>query len=208
MLSEVANTLLLTFYATEYLIATNDGIFSNKTVSKRAEDAIMSAKNILFSLRSIILIGAVAVINLVDHVAGFSEFLNKAASGIFHAPRVVFIAFAYIVALFLDCRRSVGSNVEDFSFLRGYLPNLLKAFLYILPVYPYLAVLLSFLFMILIRAFELVGLPPEKYLNGLVYYGVLYGPFSLVYLRVKREVVEGKSSLPSVFNPRNPGAGF
>jgi hypothetical protein len=83
--------------------------------------------------------------------------------------------------------------------LASFLRQVAIAFLRILPVYPFLAVLISFVFLFVISAFEALHLPLEI-LNMPIYYGTLYGPFSYIYYNVKRRVIESTQSLPTTSN--------
>lgn len=133
---------------------------------------------------------SVLVINLVDHVAGTKEMLNRTLEGFFHLPKAIFAAMAYFVALYLDIKRRVPHL--DYSKFRS---RVCWAFAKILPAYPFLAVLISFVFMFVINIWEALNLPMEL-LNAPIYYGTLYGPFAWVYVHVKREVLNEASSLP------------
>ena len=62
-------------------------------------------------------------------------------------------------------------------------------FLSVLPAYPVLAVLFSFDFVSVIRLWEVLALPEER-LNGPAYFGVMYGPFGLVYMEIEKQVCE------------------
>lgn len=184
MISEVANALLLTFFATEYLIFDNT---SNISFSG-SNDAW---KRLLRSRRNQILILAGAFINVLDRVSGLSGTAHDVFQGVLHVPKILFAAIAYIIALYADCRRNVPSMLLG----RDFLPQVLRAFCYVLPVYPFIAVLISFGFLFVINLFEFLRIPLE-YLNMPIYYGTLYGPFSLVYWRVKEKFDQRKNCLP------------
>ena len=189
MLSEVCNALVLTYLATEYLIATN---VSTVPLHKQQRGYW---KEVVSSRRNIAVIVVVGLVNLIDRVSGLKTASFLATTTHFVQShqlffRIIFAALAYLVVLYWDCRRiNPALHLSDFLSATG------AAFLYILPVYPLLAVLISFGFMIVIDLFELFKLPLE-WLNAPIYYGTLYGPFSTVYLRVKRSVVQARTSLP------------
>jgi hypothetical protein len=185
MISEVSNALLLTFFATEYLIAANDHDYSSG--SNKNTDW----KDNLLSRRNLVVVLVVGLVNIFDRLSGLAVAANGALQGFLHLPRIGFAAAAYVVALFIDCRR-VSPSLQAGNFLR----TVGLAFLYVLPVYPFLAVLISFVFMVVIRLFEVLNLPLE-WLNAPIYYGTLYGPFSFVYFRVKQRIVHDRTSLPS-----------
>jgi hypothetical protein len=179
MISEVSNALLLTYFATEYLLVTNN--------SPNGKDT-----SLLLSRRNIVTVLVVALVNILDRLSGLAPFANELLQGFLHLPRILFAAAAYVIALYLDCRR-VAVSLSFLYFLRA----VGTAFLYILPVYPFMAVLISFVFLFVIRLFELLHLPLE-WLNAPIYYGCIYGPFSMVYFRVKQRIVHDRTSLPSL----------
>ena len=72
--------------------------------------------------------------------------------------------------------------------LGSFLPKVGWAFVKILPAYPLLAVLISFVFLFVINLWEALHLPNE-WLNAPIYYGTLYGPFAWVYVYVKHQIV-------------------
>lgn len=183
MISEVANALLLTFLATEYLVLASDSSFipsTNETWNRLSK-----------SRRNRILLLATFCINLFDRVSGLSRIADDLFQGILHIPKILFAAIAYVIALYADCRRIFPCM----NFWREFMPQLLIAFCYVLPVYPFMAVLISFGFLLVINLFEFLRIPLE-YLNMPIYYGTLYGPFSLVYWRVKEKLDQRKNSLP------------
>ena len=182
MLSEICNALLLTYLATEYWLLTNHHYYDNNNNNNKQ----------IVSQRNVVLFLIVGLVNLLDHLSGLALYANEMLQGVLHLPRVVLAAFAYLVALYIDCRRVYLS----LQFRRDFVPTVMSAFCYILPVYPLLAVIISFGFMLIINLFEFFHWPLEL-LNAPIYYGTLYGPFSMVYLRVKRTMVDRQNSLPS-----------
>lgn len=179
MISEVANALCITYMATEYTLA-----------SERAQSS--SSSPWWQSRANVICLIVVVLINIVDRVSGASVLVNEVFQGVLHAPKILFCAAAYVFALFVDCRRVLPSlTVKSFSRHVG------AAFCRVAPAYPILAVLISFVFMFIISAFEHLHLPLE-WLNWPIYYGTLYGPFSFMYLIVKRRVIQDYFSLPTM----------
>ena len=71
---------------------------------------------------------------------------------------------------------------------RAFLPRVGRSFVRVLPAYPFLAVLISFVFMFVISIWEFFKLP-ERWLQWPIYYGTLYGPFVYVYCTVKRQIL-------------------
>jgi len=132
----------------------------------------------------------VVVVNLLDRVSGMKESANELMQQFFHLPKIIFAASAYISCLYYDIhRRAPLLNVLSFLGKVGW------AFLRVLPAYPFLAVMISFVFLFVINIWEALGLPLE-WLNAPIYYGTLYGPFAWVYVKVKQQVLDEYSSLP------------
>ena len=102
-----------------------------------------------------------------------------------------------------DRQSNSENNFSEVNFPRWsnrfFIRQLLQSFCRLLPVYPFLAVLISFGFLFLITTFETLHLPLEI-LNMPIYYGTLYGPLGLMYWDVKkcvvRDLVKGGSILP------------
>jgi hypothetical protein len=151
MISEVANALFITYVGTEYLLSESSGVVRRK---KRGLATLLAA---------------VAFLNVFDHVTGAAGLLNKLLNGFVHLPKVGFAALVYVFALYFDCRK-----VAPALSAKTFLPLVGKAFLRVLPAYPFLAVVVSFGFMIVINIFEALNLPLE-YLNWPIYYGTLHG---------------------------------
>jgi hypothetical protein len=181
MISEVLNALFLTYIVTEYLLASNlDHMSRDVDWSKR----ILQRHNIIAAL-------ILAMINVLERITGAADIAKDLFQGFIHAPKIVFAAICYIFALRVDCRK-----VAPHLGWKAFLYKVLIAFLYVLPVYPALAVLISFGFLIVINIFEVLHLN-EDILNWPIYYGTLYGPFSFVYWKVKGDILEERTTLPS-----------
>ena len=106
-------------------------------------------------------------------------------------PRVCLAALAYVAALYLDCRGAQPALAPA-----PFAATVLAAFCRVLPVYPFLAIAISFGFLFVVSAFERLGWATDV-LNLPIYYGTLYGPFSWIYWTVKRRVVRGSQELPT-----------
>ena len=149
MISEVVNALFITYVGTEYLLSENNEFPKGKKSG------------------FVILFVAVVVLNLFDRVTGAAIFVNNLLNGFLHVPKVAFAALIYVAALYFDCKK-VSPRLNTKTFL----PLVGKAFLRVLPAYPFLAVIISFGFMIVINIFEALHVPLE-YLNWPIYYGEL-----------------------------------
>lgn len=184
MISEVINAIFITYIGTEYLLA-SDGVTTNKRLT-----------TVFQSKAFAIVLATVFVLNVIDRVTGAADVINEVLQGFLHLPKVAFAAIVYMVALYFDCKR-----VAKVLTLKTFLPLVGKAFCRVLPVYPFLAVAISFVFMIVINVFEALHLPLEL-LNWPIYYGTLYGPFSFVYWKVKERVVDDSfNTLPRIKTP-------
>jgi hypothetical protein len=178
--SEVSNALLITYVASEYSLS---------SVSKGG----FSLKGFLASRNNQFIIFGVVIINIIDQLVGAASLLKDFFERLLHAPKILFAAILYIIVLYADCLR----HVPNLS-LRKFLRNVGMQFLKMLPIYPFLAVLISFGFMFIISAFEHLHLPLE-WLNWPIYYGTLYGPFSLVYFQVKKKLIkDAQTFLPQI----------
>jgi hypothetical protein len=169
--SEVFNALLITYAASEYTIASSSrtGFSLQAFVTSRSNQSFVAL---------------VIVINLVDRLIGLALFLKGTVESLLHAPKIVLAAVLYMMVLYVDCLRHVPTlSPRVFGSRVG------MEFLKLVPVYPCLAVLISCGFMVLISICEHLHVPLE-WLNWPIYYGTLYGPFSLVYVQVKRKIVD------------------
>lgn len=175
---EIVNALFLTYVATEWML------LSSNEIGKHQHDSFQVFLRILKHNKLFVVL--VSFLNVVDI---FKRMLPKLETS--WQLRIILAATAYIMALYVDCKRRLPS-LELASFLR----KVALAFLRVLPIYPFLAVLISFVFLFVISIFETLHLPLEL-LNMPIYYGTLYGPFSYIYYIVKRQVIESTTSLPT-----------
>jgi hypothetical protein len=181
MISEVINALFVTYLATEC------GGHGNN--SKYDVD--------LFPLRKRKRVGVVFVtvlaVNAIESATGIGAWIRVALEVLFHVPKVFLVIFFYIITLYLDCLYNLRQHQQQrqvLSFWSDYLPRVVRLFLRICPIYPIMAVGISFVFLFLISLFELLRIPTHV-LNAPIYYGTLYGPFSYIYYHVKRDVIMG-----------------
>eukprot|EP00977_Amphora_coffeiformis_P008207 scaffold1834_cov175-Amphora_coffeaeformis.AAC.13 len=189
MISEVLNALLLTYLATEYSVASSQStIMWRPTGGEGANAFLRNLKHPRFLAPCVV----VVVVNLVERVSFLGSAISKALHQFLHIPKILFAAISYVVVLYYDCKR-LHPSLEVPVFLE----QVGLAFLYVLPVYPFLAVLISFGFLFVINIFEFFHWD-EQILNTPIYFGVLYGPFSFVYWRVKEKIVQERSTLPTV----------
>jgi len=175
---EIVNALFLTYVGTEWMLQ------SSNDVGKYQHDSFQVLLHIL--KRNKLFVVLVSLINIVDV---FQRILPSLEGS--WQLRIVLAVTAYVFALYVDCKRIVPSLK-----LGSFLKQVALAFLKVLPIYPLLAVLISFVFLFVISIFETLHLSLEL-LNMPIYYGTLYGPFSYIYYIVKRQVLESTTSLPT-----------
>lgn len=183
MLSEVVNALFLTYLATEYLV-------SNQESHAPLQGRHLAWRDYWQRPRYLMPSAIVLVINVVERLSIGTTTASRVLHQFLHIPKILFAAASYVLVLYYDCRR-VQSSLAVGPFLR----QVGWAFLYVLPVYPFLAVLISFGFLLVINVFEFLHLD-EQILNMPIYYGVMYGPFSFVYWRVKEKMIQERNILP------------
>lgn len=222
MISEIANSLFLTYLASEYLVHSSQPPSSVSSSPKRSRTLQRADKGngsidskTAFGRDNYVVLGflsfLVAIANLLDHHYYLSLVWGYAANNLprlssipskYAIPIKLFLAAAsYVLALYADIHRdrSVGQREKHSSsqptkpkrmpFRSVFLPKVGWAFLKILPAYPFLAVLISFVFLFVIDLWEKVLHLPLEWLNNPIYYGTLYGPFAYTYVHVKREVL-------------------
>jgi len=95
--------------------------------------------------------------------------------------KVPIVALLFTAALWVDCGRYTKLDVNTFAKELG------STILLFVPIFPWVAIIISFFFFLAVSVLDFVGLPVD-FLNWPIYYGTLYGPFSLVYMRVKRRI--------------------
>jgi hypothetical protein len=186
MISEMLNALFLTYLVSEYLVETNVR-HAGSPFHKRDWTRRLRQGPILISALALI------ALNVAERQSTvFAPLFRDAFHRFLHLPKVVLIMTVYFLALFADCRRSCGRSLR-FSSFTG---RIAIALCQLLPAYFLLAILISFGFLFVINLFEFMRWNVEL-LNGPIYYGTLYGPFSVIYWNVKRAILEDAwSSLP------------
>jgi hypothetical protein len=238
MISEIANSLFLTYLASEYLVSSplppssSSSSTRSRTIQRADRDSgCIGPKNPLDKDNYIVLgflTFLVGIANLLDHHYYLSLFWGYATTIVpKNLPRLVpriipsdylasyylvipaklsLAATSYVLALYVDIHRdrTNGNGKENsrsnnnnkniktkmkMPFRSVFLPKVGWAFAKILPAYPFLAVLISFVFLFVVDLWEYVFHLPLEWLNNPIYYGTLYGPFAYTYVHVKREVL-------------------
>jgi hypothetical protein len=121
---------------------------------------------------------------LSNNGASLVEWIHAKLSQFIHVPRIVVAISSFVLTLYWDCRRNnhfstITSNQHSAGATttwsdQHFLKLLVQSFCRLLPIYPFLAVIISLGFLLVITIFERLHLPLEI-LNMPIYYGTLYG---------------------------------
>ena len=228
MISEIVNSLFLTYLASEYIVSSSSSSSSRSSSSRTriisGNDKSINNNSNTYNYNILrFLICLVIITNLLDHhYLNFSSLFETTMSitktkktsinNVMHSyyfiipMKFCLAASSYVLALYIDVhydRQRSSSNNSDNSknsksskirrkilpFKSVFLPKVLWTFLKILPAYPFLAVLISFLFLFVVDIWEYIFHLPLEWLNKPIYYGTLYGPFAYTYVYVKKEIL-------------------
>lgn len=179
MLLEAANSVFITFVATEYLLLANDNENNNASARRSPSGLLQLSSRPTIRCALAVVMLANAFVRYHDAGAALADWAHRRVEGLFHVPRVAVAMLSFLVALYWDCRqkhrRSAKNQPCPAPWSNGYfLKQLARSFCRLLPVYPFLAVIISFGFLFVISAFEKLHLPLQV-LNMPIYYGTLYG---------------------------------
>lgn len=202
MLLELVNSVFLTYLATEYLLVENhdhDHNSQTQTSRNRKNTAFLQLRAALSLFTSqhsrpckfIFLV--VLSVNLLVHFQAtgkaLAEWMHDKVERThhFHISRIFAAMCSFLLALYWDCRQSYKLQYSKYETRspggaassppwsnRHFLQHLFHSFCKVLPIYPFLAVIISFGFLFIITAFERLNLPLQL-LNTPIYYGTLYG---------------------------------
>mmetsp|Transcript_4472 Transcript_4472/g.7871 ORF Transcript_4472/g.7871 Transcript_4472/m.7871 type:complete len:253 (-) Transcript_4472:529-1287(-) len=109
-------------------------------------------------------------------VAGFQEASELA--------KIICAILGFTAVFYFDARRYTPHS--GFSQLLGVI---LSSVLYTLPMVPFVAVLISTAFLVIVGVVENILHLDPSFLNWPVYFGTLYGPFVVVYVQSKKAVL-------------------
>eukprot|EP00940_MAST-03C_sp_MAST-3C-sp2_P000424 g424.t1 len=160
---EVANALVVAVFVSD----------AEKWTSEPRRAALAAGVWIALNLLVYVVDEGYFYATLDQELSAISRFLDATAT------RVALSAISFFVALFIDVKR----RYEHIT-LKKFLTILFKAVVYVAPSYPFLVVLLSAAFFVLVNVFETLGIPTSV-LNWPIYYGTLYGPLIAVYGRTR-----------------------
>ena len=133
-INEIVNALFLTYIGTEYLLVSS---YSGKHNNSNNNNGIWSILQ-SHKLITLVVIGINVTIKMQTIVT---------TEALWHV-RVGLAAVGYIVGLYFDCRKSNRKLT-----IRQFLKHVSIAFCRVFPVYPFLAVLISFVFMFVISPY-------------------------------------------------------
>jgi hypothetical protein len=200
MLLELINSIFVTFMATEFLVVKNSdtSISSSSNQHRRLHFRLFSRYIDRFSRPLQFLTLIVALLNLFVHFHDSGVAISnwiKAHVGVLHIPRIVAAIFTFLTALWWDCRRIVNSSNKTSWSNDNFLRQLVKSFCRMIPMYPFAAVVISFIFLFVITLFEDLHIN-TVILNGPIYYFTLYGPLMLIYWDCKKCIINAEILLP------------
>ena len=99
------------------------------------------------------------------------------------AARILCIIFTYSSVCFIDIRRRRPS-LEPIDFV----VHFMVAFAQTVLLMPLIAIAFGCIFLVVLSFCQLIHVSTD-WLNWPIYYGVLYGPWSFVYVLVKRRCI-------------------
>jgi len=176
MFLEAVNSVFLTFLATEYLLSDDRTTLHHL----RATFTSQHSRALQYSFVAVLSINI--LVNFHAASVALAEWIHDKLVTLVHLPRIIVAICSFLLALYWDCRQKYRLNsknrlspaaVAPWS-NRYFFRQVLQSLCRLLPVYPFLAVVISFGFLFVISAFERLHLPIEI-LNMPIYYGTLYG---------------------------------
>mmetsp|Transcript_1813 Transcript_1813/g.3484 ORF Transcript_1813/g.3484 Transcript_1813/m.3484 type:complete len:197 (-) Transcript_1813:478-1068(-) len=191
MLLEAVNSVFLTFLATEYLLFDHEVVQSatsnnsngrhtkSSNIFRHLTATFISQHSRALRYTSILVLSINAFVHFHSAGVALAEWAHVKVEALFHIPRIIVAMLSFLLALYLDCRQKYKCNSKNQCNAapwsnRYFFRHLLQSFCRLLPVYPFLAVVISFGFLFIISAFEKLNLPLQI-LNMPIYYGTLYG---------------------------------
>ena len=187
------NSVFITFLATEYLLNNNNDDITSRTQNKRTSIVqtltttfITSKHTRPIRITFIVVLSINIFANFHGIGVSISQWIHNKIVALLHIPRVLIAITSFVTTLYWDCRTKYIQNTKKDLQLNNnnnntapwsnsyFIRQLLQSFCRLLPVYPFLAVVISFGFLFIISAFEKLHLPLQI-LNMPIYYGTLYG---------------------------------
>jgi hypothetical protein len=118
-----------------------------------------------------------------------------------HAFQVLMAMVGFTILCYCDVKRlAPGTTLAEFW------SSVAFALAYVGPMIPFIAIVISTMFMVALSLLECIGIDPHI-LNSAIFYGTIYGPFAFVYWEVKKKCyaihgVHSGSILPSTTSSR------
>lgn len=211
MLLEAVNSVFLTFLATEYLLSSHQHQLHNdistsrnkkSSVFHRLTAAFISQHSRPLRYTFVVVLAINCFVHFHATGMALAEIVHTKVETLFRIPRIVVAICTFLLALYWDCRQKFNFNAKNNPSSssapwsnRYFFRQLLQSFCRLLPVYPFLAVVISFGFLFVVSAFEKLHLPLQM-LNMPIYYCTLYGPLMMMYWDVKKTVARSGNVLP------------
>lgn len=141
----------------------------------------------LMKYRIFFYLTVIMIISVVVYLFGFGDHIHRSIH-----IKILTITLLFSLLLFFDVKR----QTEDVS-LRVFCTAVAKACAYCLFAIPVAAVVISCVFLVVTALAEKVGMDPEHSLwyGDMIFAGVIYGPFYLIYWRAKRYLLQWGGTL-------------
>lgn len=130
--------------------------------------------------RSIFGLWAIVLLQFIDACFYYHfEFRFSAMPLSISRFKIILIALTFLISLWADCSRN--RHIAP----RVFFAEIWRACTFLAPVFPFVAILISFGLMLMRSIFDFFRFP-TRILHWPIYYLTIYGPFAIVYHRVKR----------------------
>ena len=161
MLLEAVNSVFFTYVVTEYILSDTSLLYDGTRRGTLGFTATVLTLNLF--------------VRYHDTGAAIAQWLHEKLDILFNVPRIVVAFGSFLTALYYDCRRKYIESAKRLASpacfsTRYFVETTLKSFCRLLPVYPFLAVVISCGFLLVVTVFEKMQLPLDI-LNYPIYYG-------------------------------------
>jgi len=120
---------------------------------------------------------------------GFDNFVNHTET-----MKIVVLTACFVILLYLDLKRHIRGLT-----LTAFYSAILNAVAFSILAIPIAAIGISFCFLLLVSFLQKIGFDAENssLVNNVVFYGVLYGPFYIIYWHAKDSMLRTRFQLPT-----------
>ena len=127
--------------------------------------------------QDIFIVSAISIVFIVLRLLGFDHYLKHT-----EALKILILICFFSLLLYIDIKR-----LNESITLQSYMIAISQSIIYSIFALPIIAIGISFLFLIIISIFDKLGMDTEhsEFLNRLVFYGTMYGPFYIIYWNAK-----------------------